>query len=227
MIVLRAQALTLTVRTARDSRVKLLSGLDLTLEAGRSIAITGRSGSGKTTLLSVLGMLTRPDDGSLIIADEDVTRNSDCARAAWRNAHIGFIFQSYSLVRHLSAYRNVELPLTYGRSVGRRDRRQRVPGLLDQVGLATRARSRPRHLSGGEQQRVAIARALVRRPAIILADEPTGALDVETGGTVLSLLRRTCREAGAGLILVTHDAEVAATMDRVLELREGRLQPCF
>jgi ABC-type lipoprotein export system ATPase subunit len=222
---LRATALARSVRTTRDTEVALLRDVSVTVHSGQSLAITGRSGSGKTTLLSVIGMLTPPDAGSLAIAGRDVTLLRDAARASWRNDHVGFVFQAFSLVRHLSAFANVELPLTYGRQVSRRDRRRRVMDLLDQVGLASRARSRPKHLSGGEQQRVAIARALIRQPSVILADEPTGALDVETAASVLSLLRDSCRNAGAALIVVTHDAEVAGAMDSAVELREGQLRP--
>ncbi|WP_425455228.1 ABC transporter ATP-binding protein [Allorhizocola rhizosphaerae] len=200
-----------------------MRGVELAVAEGESVAITGRSGSGKTTLLALLGLLTPVGEGTLAIAGRNVTNLSDRNRALWRNEHIGFVFQSYSLVRHLSAYRNVELPLRYGEGLHYRQRAQRVESALDSVGLRDRARSKPRQLSGGEQQRVAIARALVRHPAVILADEPTGALDVDTASTVLRTLRTACRERRTTLVVVTHDPQVAQGMDRVVRLMDGRL----
>lgn len=204
-------------------RLVILSGVDLTVAPGESVAVMGRSGSGKTLLLSTLGLLTPLEAGTLHIAGMDVSRLTDRRRAKVRNRHIGFVFQSYSLVRHLSAYRNVELPLRYGDRIGWRERRRRVFEALELVGLADRARSRPRQLSGGEQQRVAIARSLVRRPSVILADEPTGALDVATAATVLEVLRAATSSYGCALLVVTHDPVVAGSMSRTLLLADGRL----
>lgn len=203
----------------------ILRGVELVVHPGEMVAIMGRSGSGKTTLLATLGLLTPVAEGSLWLAGQDVSAVGDRRRSRLRNCHIGFVFQSYSLARHLSARRNVELPLRYGSRVRRREQRRRVAEALALVGLTDRQRSRPRQLSGGEQQRVAIARALVRRPSIILADEPTGALDVDTAGQVLEVLRDACRDTGSALVVVTHDAQVAATMTRRLQLVDGRLIP--
>jgi ABC-type lipoprotein export system ATPase subunit len=203
--------------------LSILRGVDLVVRRGESVAITGRSGSGKTTLLATLGLLTPVSHGTLRMAGQDAGALGDWRRSRLRNRHVGFVFQSYSLVRHLSARRNVELPLRYGAFTARPERRRRVSEVLDLVGLGDRQRSRPRQLSGGEQQRVAIARALVRRPAVILADEPTGALDVDTAGQVLGVLRDACQESGTALVVVTHDPHVAAMMSRTVQLIDGRL----
>jgi ABC-type lipoprotein export system ATPase subunit len=221
--VLEAVQLKRTVTLPGRRRLEILRGVDLSVRAGESVAVMGRSGSGKSTLLAQLGLLSPVVDGQLMIAGADVTRFGDRRRALWRNRHIGFVFQSYSLVRHLSAYRNVELPLRYGARAGRRLRRQRVTAALTAVGLAERMRSRPRMLSGGEQQRVAIARALVREPSVILADEPTGALDVDSASLVLDVLRDACHERQCALVIVTHDPQVAAAMDRTVHLVDGAL----
>ncbi|WP_166866654.1 MULTISPECIES: ABC transporter ATP-binding protein [unclassified Salinibacterium] len=213
---------TLDLASTRHHSIRLLDHVDLTVERGESVAIVGRSGSGKTSLLAIMGLLSRPHSGSVHIDGTDTARLSDRHRAQLRNDTLGFVFQSYSLAPHLNAYRNVELPLRYGRHA--RNRRQAARDALTSVGLGERLRARPRHLSGGEQQRVAIARALVRRPKLILADEPTGALDVTTAESVLSLLVAQTAAHGAALILVTHDPAVAAHADRVLQLDDGQLQ---
>jgi len=225
MPVLVARGIQHSVRLPGGRRVAILRGLDLTVSAGETVAIVGRSGSGKSTLLSILGLLTHAEAGELSVVGQPVGRLDDRRRAALRNAELGFVFQSYSLVQHLTARKNVELALRYGRATSRRGRDERVRQCLSSVGLQERARSRPRQLSGGEQQRVAIARALVRRPAIILADEPTGALDVETAASVLDVLEAAARDRGTALVVVTHDLAVAARMDRTLELRDGTLHP--
>jgi ABC-type lipoprotein export system ATPase subunit len=222
--VINARDLRRSVILPGRDRLAILRGVDLTVHAGDSVAIVGRSGSGKTTLLATLGLLTPVEQGTLELMGQDVTRLGDRRRTRLRNRHIGFVFQSYSLVRHLSARRNVELPLRYGARVGARERRHRVGEALAAVGLVARARSRPRGLSGGEQQRVAIARALVREPAVLLADEPTGALDVDTAAQVLDVLRQSCRERGCALVVVTHDPQVAGLMSRTVQLVDGVLQ---
>ncbi|MGI8879459.1 MAG: ABC transporter ATP-binding protein [Jatrophihabitans sp.] len=187
------------------------------------VAVMGRSGSGKSTLLACLGLLTTYDRGVVSIANVDSSRLTDRRRARLRNTHIGFVFQSYSLVAHLSAAENVELPLLYGRRMSRAKRKERVCSALEMVGLSDRADSRPKHLSGGEQQRVAVARGLIKEPKIVLADEPTGALDVDTGSIVWDLLADTARKSGAALLVVTHDEIVAQRADRVLSLQTGVL----
>ena len=222
-VVLQASGLRRTLQLPGGSQLPILRGVDLTVYAGQSLAIVGRSGSGKTTLLSQLGLLSPLDDGALTILDKKTNELSDSARAALRNASLGYIFQSYSLVPHFTARRNVELPMRYATRVSRLDRKERVSHVLELVGLAERAQSKPRHLPGGEQQRVAIARALVHNPALILADEPTGALDTTTADTVLDILQRATQAQGAALIVVTHDPAIANRMDRRAVMHDGKL----
>jgi putative ABC transport system ATP-binding protein len=201
----------------------ILSGVDLVVNAGDSVAIVGRSGSGKSTLLSVLGLFDRADEGSYLLSGRDISRLPERRAAKLRSSDFGFVFQRFFLLKHLTAAQNVSMALVNGQGwLPRRDRRARVMQALDQVGIANLAKTRPARMSGGEQQRVAIARALVREPRVLLADEPTGALDTETGTAVIeALLAATTR--GCGLVLVTHDRDHAARMDRTLDLVDGVL----
>ncbi|MFD9700654.1 ABC transporter ATP-binding protein [Lentzea sp. NPDC059081] len=200
----------------------ILSGVDLTVHSGQSVAILGRSGSGKSTLLSLIGLFDRADEGQYFLHGNDITKLPERKAAALRSAEFGFVFQRFFLLKHLTAAQNVAMALVNGQGwSARRKRRQQVMDALEQVGIAHLAKSKPSRLSGGEQQRVAIARALVRQPRVILADEPTGALDTETGNLVVEVLLNTTRQ-GCGLVLVTHDHDHARKMGRVLELRDGR-----
>jgi putative ABC transport system ATP-binding protein len=215
---------TKTLRGQEQPR-PILTGVDLTLHSGESVAILGRSGSGKSTLLSLIGLFDRADSGQYLLDGQDITRISDSKAAALRSAQFGFVFQRFFLLKHLTAAQNVAMALVNGQGwLSRRQRREKVLAALDQVGIAHLAKHRPARLSGGEQQRVAIARALVREPRIILADEPTGALDTETGNLVVDTLR-AATERGCALVLVTHDPDHAARMGRVLRLRDGVLHP--
>ncbi len=197
---------------------EVLRGAALDARAGECIALVGRSGSGKSTLLNLIGGIDPPDGGSVIINDQDLTRMDERARTLFRRRHIGFVYQFFNLLPTLTVLENLLLPL----ELNRRDP-DRARTLLDAVGLADRAGDFPDRLSGGEQQRVAIARALVHEPALVLADEPTGNLDEETGRRILALLMRLARENGGILLIVTHAREVAASADRVLTLVDGRL----
>ena len=200
----------------------ILSGVDLTVHPGQSVAILGRSGSGKSTLLSLIGLFDRADEGQYFLHGNDITKVPERRAAALRSAEFGFVFQRFFLLKHLTAAQNVAMALVNGQGwAARRKRKQQVMEALEQVGIAHLAKSKPSRLSGGEQQRVAIARALVRKPRVILADEPTGALDTETGNLVVEVLLNTTRQ-GCGLVLVTHDHDHARKMGRVLELRDGR-----
>lgn len=200
----------------------ILSGVDFTVHPGQSVAILGRSGSGKSTLLSLIGLFDRADEGQYFLHGNDITKLPERKAAALRSAEFGFVFQRFFLLKHLSAAQNVAMALVNGQGwSARRKRKQQVMEALEQVGIAHLAKSKPSRLSGGEQQRVAIARALVRQPRIILADEPTGALDTETGNLVVEVLLNTTRQ-GCGLVLVTHDHDHARKMGRVMELRDGR-----
>jgi putative ABC transport system ATP-binding protein len=201
----------------------ILAGVDLTVQPGESVAIVGRSGSGKSTLLSVLGLFDRPDDGRYLLDGQDITRMPERRAAKLRSSHFGFVFQRFFLLKHLTAAQNVAMALVNGQGwLPRRHRRAMVLAALDQVGIAHLAKQRPARMSGGEQQRVAIARALARQPKVLLADEPTGALDTETGTVVIGALQAATAR-GCALILVTHDRDHAAKMDRVLTLADGVL----
>jgi ABC-type lipoprotein export system ATPase subunit len=215
---LRVRGLTKTVGSGRTAR-RVLDGLDLDLQLGELVAVVGPSGTGKSTLLHLAGGLDRPDAGEVAIAGQPLDGGSERALARLRARHLGFVFQAFHLVPELSGEENVRLAARYGR----RGAGARVAGLIDTMGLRAVAASLPSQLSGGEQQRFAVARALVNDPTLVLADEPTGNLDSDSGATVLGLLRAAA-DAGRGVLVVTHDPAVTARADRVLELHEGRLR---
>ena len=202
--------------------VRALDGVSLQIEGGEFVSIVGRSGSGKTTLLDILGMLLRPTSGILRIDRVDTATLGDTKRAAHRSAQIGFIFQEYNLLASLNVIDNVMLPLRYSEPRSR-DGRKRALELLEKVGLGDNAKNKPNELSGGQQQRVAIARALINRPAVVLGDEPTGAVDTQTSQELLSLMRHLNRDEGVTFIIVTHDLELAAQTDRMIRLKDGRV----
>jgi lipoprotein-releasing system ATP-binding protein len=203
-------------------RLGVLRGLDVDLERGEMLAIVGASGVGKSTLLHVLGGLDVFDAGTIAIGDCWIQSMDDAARVAFRNRHVGFVFQFHHLLPEFTALENVEMPLYIaGRPAA--ERRRRAEALLDRVGLSARLTHRPSALSGGEQQRVAIARALVTEPSLLLADEPTGNLDETTAAALHALLRDMHRERGLTSILATHNLTLAGACDRVVTLEEGRL----
>ena len=201
--------------------MQVLQGVNLRIAKGEFVAVMGRSGSGKSTLLNILGLLDRPDGGSYRLDGVDFSTADDNALSAARNRKIGFVFQQFHLLERASALRNVSLPLLYSDDQ-LDDDVERARQALDAVGLSHRVRHLPSELSGGEQQRVAIARALVNRPSLILADEPTGNLDVQAEREVLDIFRRLVVE-GRTLVLVTHSSAVAAHADRTLVLEDGRI----
>ena len=205
-----------------DREVVALDGVDLTVGEGEFLAVMGPSGSGKTTLLNLFGLLDVPDAGSVHLEGVDVSGLDDRERTARRGGRLGFVFQQFNLVPALTATENVALPLVIGRR-DRSERRRLAHEALDRVGLADRRDRLPSELSGGERQRVAIARALVHEPAVVLADEPTGNLDTDTGLEVLRLLDEVRRERGHSVVMVTHDERMAALTDRIVRLVDGRV----
>ena len=206
------------VYTLDSGPVHALRGVSLTIGAGGFVAVMGQSGSGKSTMMNILGCLDKPTSGSYALGGHDVGGLSDDARSRLRGRYFGFVFQSYNLLPRMSAVEQVELPLVY---LGARDRRRRAMEALARVDLADRFHHWPNQLSGGQQQRVAIARSLVVNPRVVLADEPTGALDTATGAEVMELLSSLVREQGLIVVVVTHESHVAAYADRTITMRDG------
>ena len=204
-----------------DLLVPVLRGIDLTILRGDYIAIMGASGSGKSTLMNILGCLEQPSEGHYYFDARDITKIADDERTDLRNYRIGFVFQQFNLLPRLTALQNVMLPMVYA-GYARGERRQRAQRMLVDVGLADRMANLPSQLSGGQQQRVAIARALVNQPDLVLADEPTGALDSRTGEEVMDLVSGL-HQSGITIVLVTHDAGVAARTQRIIRLQDGRI----
>ena len=204
-----------------DAEVRALDGVDLRIDRGEFVAVVGQSGSGKSTLMNILGCLDIPTRGTYHIDGEDVKELDDVQLSHIRNKQIGFIFQGYNLIQALTAYENVELPLIY-QNISPFKRRDMVMDAMERVGVADRYKHHPAEMSGGQQQRVAIARAIATRPPIIMADEPTGALDSRTGQEVLHFLQELNKE-GSTVILITHDNGIAATARRCVRLSDGRI----
>jgi putative ABC transport system ATP-binding protein len=220
--VVRAAGLTRRYKMG-DSFVDALRGVDLVIGRGEFVALVGPSGSGKSTVLNLVGGLDRPTSGQLWIDGVDLCATDERTLTRHRREHVGFVFQTFNLLPRLTAEENVALPLMFS-GVPHKERLKRARSLLGRVGLTQRLTHRPSQLSGGEQQRVAIARALVGQPALLLADEPTGNLDTITGGEIMALLQELNQESDLTLLVVTHDPEVAAFADRVVKLRDGRLE---
>ena len=204
-----------------DGVLTILHDINFQLQARESVAIVGASGSGKSTLLSILAGLDTPSEGTVRLRGRDMFALDEDGRAALRGAHLGFVFQSFQLLAHLTALENVMLPLELR---GERDARAQARQMLERVGLGQRLSHYPRVLSGGEQQRVALARAFVQQPALLLADEPTGSLDYATGEQVMALMFELNRELGTTLVMVTHDQAIAARCERQLRISAGHLQ---
>ena len=213
------------VRTYRlgGEVVTALDGVSVSIERGAFVAVTGSSGSGKSTLANVIGGLDTPDSGTIVVDGLDLSKAKDGQLSAYRNRHVGFVFQSFNLQNHETALENVISPLVIGGIGGKKQRHQMGMEALAKLGLADRAKHKPTQLSGGQRQRVAIARALVNSPSVVIADEPTGNLDSVRGAEVMAELARLNREEGITLMIITHDQHVADFARRVLTLVDGRM----
>lgn len=225
MSLLELTDVTRSVRLPDDRMLHILRGVTVAVDAGEHVAIVGRSGTGKSTLLNILGLLDAPTTGEYLLEGVPIQRLSSRTRTLRRGRDFGFVFQQFNLLPGRTALENVTAPLLYARGRQFWGRSRLAAEMLDRVGLGDRLDTMPEKLSGGEQQRVAIARALVRGPRVILADEPTGALDVETGGEVMDLLDDIASQTGAALVTITHDLAVAARAERQYRLAEGVLVP--
>jgi putative ABC transport system ATP-binding protein len=218
---IRGRNLTKAYRRGSET-LTVLDRLELDVARGEFCALMGPSGSGKTTLLNIVGALDHADSGDVLVSDDDLNAMSGAELSAWRARTVGFVFQGFNLIPVLSAYENVHLPLLLT-PLGRAERKQHAQHALSLVGLAERAKHRPKQLSGGQEQRVAIARAIATDPDIILADEPTGDLDRESAGKVLDLLERLATEFGKTVLMVTHDPQAAERASRIVRVDKGRL----
>ncbi|MBR6148507.1 MAG: ABC transporter ATP-binding protein [Lachnospiraceae bacterium] len=204
------------------NELKVLKGINLTVYEGEFVAVVGASGSGKSTLMNIIGALDRPTSGGYILDDVDVISAKDSELSGIRNKKIGFVFQTYNLIAKTNALRNVEMPMLYA-GVGRKERTKRAEELMELVGMGDRMKHLPEELSGGQKQRVAIARAMANDPAIILADEPTGALDSETGRMVMDIFHKLHKEQGKTIVLITHSPELADETERLITLKDGEI----
>jgi len=204
------------------NQLNILKGIDITVKEGEFVSIIGTSGSGKSTLMNIIGALDRATSGDYVLDETNINDISDDGLSSVRNKQIGFVFQTYNLIPRSTALSNVELPMLYY-GMNKRDRRKRAEELLDLVGMKDRMTHQPNELSGGQKQRVAIARALVNNPSIILADEPTGALDSSTGRMVMDLFHKIHEEDGNTIILITHNNELAEETQRIITLRDGNI----
>ncbi len=206
----------------KPHELEILHGIDLTVYKGEFVSIVGASGSGKSTLMNIIGVLDRPTEGEYRLDGLDIAALKDQELSCIRNQKIGFVFQTYNLISRTSALKNVELPMMYA-GIGRKERAQRARHYLEMVGMEERMSHKPDELSGGQKQRVSIARAMANDPSIILADEPTGALDSKTGRRIMDIFHRLNREEGKTIVLITHSNELAVETDRIITIRDGEI----
>lgn len=205
----------------QPNELEILHGIDLKVYDGEFVAIVGESGSGKSTLMNIIGALDRPTEGEYFFNGEDISKLSDKQLSKIRNQTIGFVFQNFNLISRTSAIKNVELPMVYAH-IPRKERSQKARKLLEMVGMSERASHNPNELSGGQKQRVAIARAMSNNPALILADEPTGALDSKTGRTIMNIFHELHRQ-GKTIVLITHSPELASETERIVTISDGMI----
>lgn len=206
----------------KPNEIHVLKDVGIQVKKGEFLSIVGESGSGKSTLMNIIGALDVSDTGTYLLDDTDISKEKDTSLSKIRNKKIGFVFQSFNLIPRSTALKNVELPMIYGK-VPKRERLQKAKHLLKLVGMEDRMDHMPNELSGGQMQRVAIARALANNPAIILADEPTGALDSETGEKVIEIFRKLNEEDAKTIVLITHNPEIAETTDRIISIKDGKI----
>lgn len=206
----------------KPHELEILHGIDLTVYKGEFVSIVGASGSGKSTLMNIIGVLDRPTEGDYRLDGLDISSLKDQELSRIRNKKIGFVFQTYNLLSRTSALKNVELPMMYA-GIGHRERMQRAQYYLEMVGMGERMSHKPDELSGGQKQRVSIARALANEPSLLLADEPTGALDSKTGKKIMDIFKQLNREEGKTIVLITHSDELAEQTDRIITIRDGEI----
>ena len=220
--VIRMEKIVKTYYEGKPNELEILHGIDLTVNQGEFVSIVGESGSGKSTLMNIIGVLDRQTAGSYYLEGQDVNSMTDEVRSAIRNRRIGFVFQNFNLLPRANALKNVMVPLMYAEERVK-NQKERAMEMLAMVGMEERAGHRPNELSGGQKQRVAIARAMINDPAIILADEPTGALDSKTGHMVMDLFHKLHEEQGKTIVLITHSQELAAETQRIVTLLDGEI----
>ncbi|MBQ9631370.1 MAG: ABC transporter ATP-binding protein [Lachnospiraceae bacterium] len=219
---IRAEHIKKSFNVGKENELEILHGIDLTIRQGEFISIVGSSGSGKSTLMNILGLLDKPSEGGYFLDEEDLSRATDQELSRLRNQKIGFVFQNYNLIARTNALKNVELPMLYGR-VEPATRQRRAVEMLRLVEMEDRMYHTPDQLSGGQKQRVAIARALANQPSLLLADEPTGALDSATGRVIMDLFWKLHTEAGITIVLITHSEELAQETERIFTLKDGQI----
>lgn len=222
MAIIDMKGIVKTYYVGMPNELEILHGIDLTVDKGQFVSIVGESGSGKSTLMNVIGALDRPTAGKYLLDGEEIEEMNDTQLSLIRNKKIGFVFQNFCLIPRISAVRQVEMPLMYA-GVSPKERRNRAMHLLDMVGMADRADHKPNELSGGQNQRVAIARAMANDPALLLADEPTGALDSATSHLVMDLFHKLHDDHGKTIVLITHNRELAKETERILTISDGHI----
>lgn len=221
-IIIDLQGIIKRFYVGQPNELEILHGIDLQVREGEFLSIVGESGSGKSTLMNIIGALDRPTAGGYLLDGVDMCQSKDSSLSEIRNKKVGFVFQTYNLIARTTALGNVELPMLYG-AMPKKERTARAKELLQMVGMEDRSTHRPEELSGGQKQRVAIARAMANNPSIILADEPTGALDSKTGRRIMDIFHRLHREQGKTVILITHSRELAEETERIVTLKDGEI----